>query len=444
MKAREIAYNILHDVFEKHAYVNISLNARLKGQDLKEMDKSFIKELVFGTIERKYTLDFILSFFIKKSPDIKTMTLLEMGLYQLMYMDKVPSYAAINESVSIVKKVLGANRANFVNAVLRNYERKKGEIVFPDKSKNLKKYLKVTYSYPNWIVERLLNNYDGEITEGLLKSLNEKSEVCYRVNTLKVSVDKFKDILDSKGISYKSGLYIDEALYVDIKDVENHELYKEGYIYVQDEASMLVSKVLRPEEGEFVLDVCAAPGGKTTHIGQLIENKGEIIAFDIHPHRLELIKENCERLGITNVKTEVFDATYVNEKYLEKADKVLADVPCTGIGIIRKKPDIKLKDYTKKDIENLNEIQYKILQSSSQYVKKGGYLVYSTCTIGKEENQNVINRFIKNNPNFEFVDITNEVPKSLKSDTLSYGYIQTTPLEHGIDGFFICKLKRIK
>ncbi|GAB6117869.1 16S rRNA (cytosine(967)-C(5))-methyltransferase RsmB [Thermoanaerobacter brockii subsp. lactiethylicus] len=444
MKPREIAYKILQEVLSKEAYANISFNKHLKGQELKEIDRGFTKELVFGVIERKYTLDFILSFFVNKAPDLKTMIFLEMGLYQLLYMDKVPSYAAINETVNIAKKVLGIKRANFINAVLRNYDREKERVIFPDKERDLKQYLKVTYSYPDWIVERLLNNYDEEKAEALLKSLNERPEICYRVNTLKIDIEDLKRLLDSDGIAYKKGYYLEEALYIAIKNPESHQLYKEGFIYIQDEASMLVSKILNPKEGETVIDVCAAPGGKTTHIAQLMKNNGKVVAFDLHPHRLELIKENCKRLGITNVKTEAFDSTFVNKKYLEKADKVLADVPCTGIGIIRKKPDIKLKNYTRKEISELIETQYKILDSSSKYVKKGGFLVYSTCTIGKEENQNVIMKFLKEHPDFKLVDIKAEMPSGLNIETASLGYVQTTPLEHEIDGFFISKLRRIK
>lgn len=444
MKPREIAYKILQEVLSKEAYANISFNKHLKGQELKEIDRGFTKELVFGVIERKYTLDFILSFFVNKAPDLKTMIFLEMGLYQLLYMDKVPSYAAINETVNIAKKVLGIKRANFINAVLRNYDREKERVIFPDKERDLKQYLKVTYSYPDWIVERLLNNYDEEKAEALLKSLNERPEICYRVNTLKIDIEDLKRLLDSDGIAYKKGYYLEEALYIYIKNPESHQLYKEGFIYIQDEASMLVSKILNPKEGETVIDVCAAPGGKTTHIAQLMKNNGKVVAFDLHPHRLELIKENCKRLGITNVKTEAFDSTFVNKKYLEKADKVLADVPCTGIGIIRKKPDIKLKNYTRKEISELIEAQYKILDSSSKYVKKGGFLVYSTCTIGKEENQNVIMKFLKEHPDFKLVDIKAEMPSGLSIETDSLGYVQTTPLEHEIDGFFISKLRRIK
>nr|WP_235603221.1 transcription antitermination factor NusB [Thermoanaerobacter sp. YS13] len=206
MKPREIAYEILQEVLSKEAYANISFNKHLRSQELKEIDRGFTKELVFGVIERKYTLDFILSFFVKKAPDLKTMIFLEMGLYQLLYMDKVPSYAAINETVNIAKKVLGIKRANFINAVLRNYEREKEKVIFPDKERDLKQYLKVTYSYPDWIVERLLNNYDEEKAEELLKSLNERPEICYRVNTLKIDIEDFNRLLDSDGIAYKKRL----------------------------------------------------------------------------------------------------------------------------------------------------------------------------------------------------------------------------------------------
>ena len=188
MKPREIAYKILQEVLSKEAYANISFNKHLKGRELKEVDRDFIKKLVFGVIERKYTLDFILSFFVKKPADEKSKIFLEMGLYQLLYMDKVPSYAAINETVNIAKNVLGIKRANFINAVLRSYEREKEKVIFPDKERDLRKYLMVTYSYPDWIVERLLNNYDEEKAEALLKSLNERPEICYRVNTLKIDI----------------------------------------------------------------------------------------------------------------------------------------------------------------------------------------------------------------------------------------------------------------
>jgi 16S rRNA (cytosine967-C5)-methyltransferase len=442
MKPRELAYKILYDVMVKKAYINISFSNHLQQEKVKEVDAAFVKELVYGVIERKYTLDFILSFFVKRFPDARVLLLLEMGLYQILYLDRVPDYAAINETVEVAKKFIGERVASFINAVLRSYLREKEKVKFPDK-KDLRRYLKVTYSYPDWIIERFLKNFDEEKSEKLLMSLNEKPEISYRVNTLKISPEEFEKKLKEEGVSYKKGYYLREAFYIDLKNPENHYFYKEGLIHPQDEASMLVSKILAPKKGEMVMDVCAAPGGKTTHISQIMENTGEVVAFDLHLHRLKLIEENLRRLGILNVRTELFDATSVNEKYLGKADRVLADVPCTGIGIIRKKPDIKLKNYDEVEIRNMIEKQYNILKSSSLYLKKGGVLVYSTCTIGKEENQEVIERFLREHKNFEAVDISDCLPSNLKVETSKKGYIQTTPLEHKIDGFFIAKLKRI-
>lgn len=447
MNIREIVFNILYDIFINEAYSNITINKYLKKYNIKELDRRFIKNLVFGTIEKKYTLDYIISFFSKRkiaNIDKKALIILEMGLYQLKYMSKVPAYAAVNESIELAKKITGHGLAKFITAVLRNYKRRENDIKFPERDKDLKEYLCINYSYPEWIVKRLLNNYDSDTVEKLLKSLSKKPKICYRINTLKTDKAELENILKSKGFKYEYGILIDEALYIDIKDVESNELYINGYIYVQDESSMLVSKILNPKQGDLIIDVCSAPGGKSTHVAQLINDEGEIISFDIYKHKIDLVNKNCKRLGINSVRTEIFDATKVNEKYINKADRVLVDVPCTGIGIIRKKPDIKLKSIDERDIEELNEIQYKILESSSKYVKKGGYLIYSTCTIGKEENQDIIDKFLKNNKNFKMIDITDDVPKNLNSDTLSKGYIQITPLDYGIDGFFISKMQKIE
>lgn len=447
MNIREIAFDILYDIFINKAYSNISINKYLKRYSINSIDRRFIKELVFGTVERKYTLDFIISFFANRSIsniDKETLIILEIAFYQLKFMDKVPPYAAVNESIELAKKITGYGSSKFVNAILRNYQRKGTIIKFPERSKSLKEYLCINYSYPEWIVDRLLNNYDVDTVEKLLKSLNEKTKICYRINTLKTDKVKLGDILELKKFKYEFGVYNDEAIYIDIKDAENNELYKNGFIHIQDESSMLVSKVLNPKPGEIVIDVCGAPGGKSTHIAQIVSDKGEIIAFDIYKHKIELIHKNCKRLGIKSVRTEVFDATKVNENYVGKADRVLVDAPCTGIGIIRRKPDIKLKSISKSDIEELNKIQYKILDSSSKYVKKGGYLVYSTCTIGREENQDIIDKFLNNNTNFKMVSITDDIPKNLNSDTLSEGYIQITPLNYGTDGFFISKMQKIE
>lgn len=444
MNSREIAFNILYDIFDRKAYSNIALNKHLKKDYILDNDKSLIKEIVFGTIERKYTIDYIISILAKnglKKIENNVLIILEMSLYQLMYMDKIPEYAAINEGVSLSKKRMGLSVSKFVNAILRNYLRQINNINFPSKGTNLLTYLCINYSYPEWIVKRLLNNYDADTSEKILKSLNEKPELCCRLNTLKLKADTFKEILKQRGLIFKPGLYNNEAFYINLKNIENDELYKKGYLQVQDEAAMLVSKVLNPQPGDTIIDVCSAPGGKTTHIAQMMENKGAIYAFDVHMHKIDIINKNCKRLGIDIVKTFLYDSTKINKNFMNLADKVLVDVPCTGIGIIRKKPDIKLKQYKPKDIELLNEIQLNILLSSSCYVKKNGFLVYSTCTIGKEENQLIIKKFLEKNKNFRIIDINDFLPETLKNR--ENDFVQFIPYKHNIDGFFVCKMQRL-
>lgn len=445
MNQRDVVFKILYDVLVKRGYLNIVLNSYLNSDRIDDVDKSFIKEIAFGTIERKYTLDRIIDYCstkgIKKIDD-KVLIILEMGLFQLMYMDKVPNYAAINESVNLAKKYVGNYASKFVNAVLRSYLRNSMQINFPQPEENLTEYLSFKYSFPGWIVKRLLNNYDKDATENILESLNGKPEISLRLNTLKIGKEEFERKLNERGLKYRKGLYNDDAYYINIKNITNDEVYKDGFIQVQDEGAMIISKVLSPKPDDMVMDVCSAPGGKTTHLSQLMNNKGKIVAFDIYEHKIDLIKKNCRRLGVNNVDAFVFDSTKVNSEYIDKADKVLVDVPCSGIGIIRKKPDIKLKNYTKKDFDELNNIQYRILSSSSKYVKRGGYILYSTCTIGREENMNIVDKFLNENKEFKIVDIRPFLPQNLVPYADDRGCIQLLPNLNNTDGFFICKLQR--
>ncbi|AGB19130.1 16S rRNA (cytosine(967)-C(5))-methyltransferase RsmB [Thermoanaerobacterium thermosaccharolyticum] len=445
MNQREIAFKILYDVLAKKGYLNIVLNKYLNNNEIADVDRSFIKEIVFGTIERKYTLDRIIDYCSTKDIekiDNKVLIILEMGLFQLMYMDKVPDYAAINESVNLTKEHVGKYASKFVNAVLRSYLRNSMKIKFPQPDENLIEYFSIKYSFPEWIVKRLLNNYDRDATESILESLNDKPEISLRLNTLKIGKEEFEKKLNERGLKYRKGLYNNDAYYIDLRNITNDEMYKEGLIQVQDEGAMIISKVLSPKPDDMVMDVCSAPGGKTTHLSQLMNNKGKIVAFDIYEHKIDLIKRNCRRLGIDNVDAFVFDSTKVNSEYIDKADKVLVDVPCSGIGIIRKKPDIKLKNYTKKDFEELNNIQYRILSSSSKYVKRGGYILYSTCTIGREENMNIVDKFLNENKEFKISDIRSFLPEKLTSYVDDRGCIQLLPNINNTDGFFICKMQR--
>lgn len=441
---REIALKTIYEINEKGAYSNIALSKQLESNTLKDVDRAFVTDLVYGTIKWKLTIDYIISKFsstkLKKiSPWI--LNLLRLGVYQILYMDRIPESAACNESVKLSKKYGHAASSGFVNGVLRNIARKKDSISYPDKQKDPVLYLSVRYSHPDWLVNEWINNFGVEFTESLLISNNEVPDFTIRVNTLKTTKEELISNFRKSGLEASEGRAVDEALV--LKNPGSFlklDVYKAGHFQVQDESSMLSSKILDPKPGELVIDVCSAPGGKTTHMAQLMNNKGSIIARDIHEHKINLIDEASERLGISIVKAQVYDALMVDESLVEKADRVLVDAPCTGYGIIRKKPDIKWSR-TMSDLKEITELQLKILSAASKYVKPGGFIVYSTCTIGKEENRDLVERFLTDNKEFDFYGFTELLPEVLREYS-GNGYIEIYPNINKIDGFFIAKMRK--
>jgi 16S rRNA (cytosine967-C5)-methyltransferase len=442
---REIALKIIYDITEKGAYSNISINKYIEAADLKDVDRAFITDLTYGTIKWKQSIDWIIEQFssikIKKlSPWI--FGIMRLGVYQLMYTDKIPESAACNECVKLAKKYGHSASSGYVNAVLRNIARNKADIKYPDKQKEYLKYLTVRYSHPEWLVKEWLERFGGEFTESLLDINNTVPDFTVRVNALKVSKEKLIEIFKEAGLEAEGGRYLENAIVVkNPSSIAKLEAFKKGFFQVQDESSMLVSVLLDPKPGEFIIDVCSAPGGKTTHIAELMENKGTVIARDIHEHKIKIINDTAKRLSLNIIKAEIFDATLPDEKYFNKADRVLVDAPCTGLGIIRKKPDIKWAKNLS-DKKEINALQSKILTASSKYVKPGGVLVYSTCTIEKEENEDIINKFLKENADFLSVDITDCLKGFQSKDTAKDGYVQFYPNIDGIDGFFMAKLKK--
>jgi 16S rRNA (cytosine967-C5)-methyltransferase len=442
---REIALKILYDISEKGAYSNLSLNKYLDDSRLRDIDKAFITELVYGTVKWRLTIDWIIDQFssvkLKKlSPWI--LNVLRLGVYQLLYTDRIPESAACNESVKLSKKYGHAASSGFVNAVLRNISRKRDTIQYPDKEKEGLKFLSIRYSHPEWLVKEWLERFGSEFTEGLLKSNNEVPELTIRTNTLKVSKEQLAEQLAAEGITVEPGKYDEDALgLTNPSSITALDSYRKGLFQVQDESSMLVARILDPQPGEFILDVCSAPGGKATHIAQLMRNQGTLVARDIHEHKIRLIQNASERLGTSIIRTEMFDASELDARQIGKADRVLVDAPCTGLGIVRRKPDIKwarnLED--KKEIISLQE---KILGTCARYVKPGGTLVYSTCTIEREENEGQIESFLRDRDEFRLVDITSNLPSQLVKESAAGGYIQLYPHIDGIDGFFIAKLIR--
>lgn len=432
-KTRELALKILYKIDKEQAYSNIVLNEEIKQnrQKLSEKDIGLISEIVYGVTTWRLTLDEI----IKKHSKIKLkkispwiLNILRMGVYQIIFLDKIPKSAAVNESVNLAKRYGHTSSSNFVNAILRKVEIKDYEDFFQIKD-NIEKISKTT-SMPEWIIKKLLENNKIEEVEQICKNSNLKPQTTIRVNNLKINKEELMKKLKEQNIEYKE-INIKEKLGEDflilnkIKNIENLDMFKNGYFTIQDFSAGLTAKILNPKSDELVLDACSAPGGKTTYMAELMKNKGKIEAWDIHEHRTKLVEKNARRLGITVIETQVKDASIYDESLNEKFDKILLDVPCLGIGVIKRKPDIKWQRKIE-DIQEITEIQKTILEICSKYLKKGGDLVYSTCSILKEENEDIISEFLKNNIDFE-IDKNNNfniVPDKEK------------------DGFYICKLHK--
>ncbi|AYO30405.1 16S rRNA (cytosine(967)-C(5))-methyltransferase RsmB [Biomaibacter acetigenes] len=443
--ARELAIEILIDS-QQGSYSNLALNKYLT-QDIPAIDRAFVTELVYGVLKYRMKLDYIISQFSKielSKMSWPVLNTLRIGIYQLMFLDKVPVFAAVNESVNLAKKMENPGAARFVNAVLRNIVRNKNVITYPDPVRHPQEFLSIYYSFPKWMVERWIKLYGFDFTRDLCEAFNQKPRVCIRINTLKTNKEKLKSTLESEGVKVIPGVMFEEAFYIeDIPQLKQLKSFHDGLFQPQDESSMIAARALGVRSGDMVLDVAAAPGGKTTHIAQIMANKGSITAWDIHPHRVELIKETCRRLGTTIVDAQVRDSRLKDKDMHNKFDKVLVDAPCSGLGVIRRKPDIK---WSKKpeDISVLTTEQQRILEVCSQYVKLNGILVYSTCSIEPEENQQIVEAFLENNGNFVYDDMRPYLPEKLAMELKEpYGWIQLYPNIHKVDGFFVARLKRV-
>lgn len=429
MNLRNITYNIIYDVKHNKKYSNILINEVFARSNLKDEEKNFITYLSYGVLGNIYFLDY----FIKKYSDIafskisnKAKIILEMSFFELIFMNSSQNYATVNESVALCKKV-DFRAKNFVNAVLRkisssnpsnlrNYE-------FDD-IKDKSERLSVKFSISKYISDRLIENYGFDFAYELMDFMSKTPEIFIRGNLIKTDFNTLKSLLDENKLNYE---VIDEKNMIfslkNLKNIANLNIYKDGLISIQDYSSMLCVIASGVIENQTVLDICAAPGGKSIFMSQLMKNKGSILSMDISQNKLNLLSQQCKRLGIDIITTKVNDATIYNETYKEKFDVVLADVPCSGIGILRRKPEIRYKNAD--EIQNLPEIQKIILENSSKYVKKTGRLIYSTCTLGKEENQNIIEKFIKNNTEFNITYQKEYYPNVDKTD-----------------GFYVCVMDR--
>ena len=438
MNCRKVAINILERIINEGAYSNIILSNELNSSDLSDKDKALVTEIVYGTLRRLKTIDTIIASFVKDISimDKKILNILRVAVYQMNYLDKVPSYAACNEAVEEAKEISDKD-SKLVNGILRNFVKKedKFDIVFRNKIDEIAFDL----SFEPWMVRMFIKQYGEHEALEILEGLNNTPKMTVRVNSIKGDYEEVYEELEEAGSNIEEGCICPEAISIKGgKGIENNQAFVDGKITVQDESAMLISPLLDLEEGMKVLDLCCAPGGKTTHIGELLNNTGEVLGFDLHENKLELVKENYERLGITNIKLAQMDATKLDAKLVSYADRVLLDVPCSGIGIIRKKPEIK---WTKKrkDLKEIVEVQREILENAWEYLKTGGVMVYSTCTLNKEENEENIKWFLSKHK-----DATIEKVFIGKGANLCYdqmGTLTILPNEY-MDGFFVAKIKK--
>ena len=444
MSERQIALSILYETEAKDAYLNLVFMNALKQHDTTPLSAAFIKELVFGVYRNKLLLDYIIrthSSLRLKKIEPKVLAILRMGTYQILFMDKVPPHAAVSESVALAKKNSRARTAGFVNALLREVLRSidaKKELL-PPKSDTIK-YLSVKYSYPEELAAFFVKTFGDKRAESLMAAGNKTPPLCVRVNTLTCTRDELIKKLNSAGIEAKETPFTDCGLYLSGASEQQRAEFS-AYFTVQDQSSQLVGFALSPSPNDTVLDLCAAPGGKTTHLAELMGNQGEILAFDLYEKRLADVTASAKRLGITIISTQQADAASKNPALIASADKVLVDAPCSGLGIIRRKPDIKYKE----DITDFGEImslQKGILNNAKAYVKNGGVLVYSTCTINPEENLQMIQGFLKENPDFQLSPIESAHIKGAMKQRALEGFIEIYPDTDESDGFFVCRLKK--
>ncbi len=440
MDGRKAAFDILYKVEHDGAYASLALGEVLGKSKMSDEDKALATHIVYSVLQHKLHADYIIGHFASqaKKTELVTSIILRMAICQIAFSDKLPDYAVVSESVNLTKKIKKPYLSGFINGVLRSYIRKKAEIEYP---KEKAQYLSIIYSYPLWQVKRWMDVF-GEKAEFILQSGNMHPPMSLRVNTLKTTpealIQKFEN---EKGIVLREGYLCKDALEAQKGfSVADDHSYMQGLYTPQDEASMMASVILDPQKGQSVIDMCASPGGKTTHMAQLMEGCGTITAFDVHPHKIKLIENSAKRLGIDIISANARDAALPDPHYENSADRVLVDAPCTGSGVLRRKPDMK---WTRKmeDTKALCAKQYELLCTGALYVKEGGYLVYSTCSIDPAENEQIVQRFLSAHPTFEWADISTYLPKDKEQDKGS-GCVTFMPGEYHADGFFIAKLMR--
>ncbi|MCR5653558.1 MAG: 16S rRNA (cytosine(967)-C(5))-methyltransferase RsmB [Ruminococcus sp.] len=441
MNIRNQALKILISVERDGSYSALVINNSIKENKLDRTDASFLSALVYGVLERQITLDYIIKQYSKiplRKIELKTKLILRLGILQLCFMDKVPESAAVNESVILAKKHKLMKSSGFINGVLRSITRAEAKYTLPDKVKDKEYYYSVKYSCPRELVSLWLSAYGESITESILKNLSGRPQLTARVNTLRTTPDKLISELGKECVNAEKSDIIEDALVLkNTGSIEHLKSYKSGKFYIQDIASQLCVKALDPQPRDIMLDICSAPGGKSFTAAQRMNNRGKIFSFDIYEHKLKLINDTAKRLGIDIIVTDIRNAD-TDSRELALADRVLCDVPCSGLGVLSRKPEIRYKN----DLLSgeLPELQYRILCNSAKYTAYGGTLVYSTCTLNPDENIENVKRFLSENPEFRPIDTGLNVEHRIDEPD----NVLTLFPNGKTDGFFIAKFKRIK
>lgn len=442
MNIRELAFHSLVTICKDGGYSNIVVSQTIQKNDLPDRDRRFYTELVYGTLRQLNLLDWIISKLSTRKVsklDPVCLVILRLGLYQIFGMTKIPESAACNESVKLANRFGNRGMAKFINAILRSSIRRRDEFTIPSLEENAVAHLALTYHQQNWLIRKWIADYGLDDTVALCAYFDSIPDLCLRTNTTRISRDELLAKLKLDGFDARPAIYSPEGIYLKgTPSINRISALKEGLAIIQDEPSQLVAHVVAPQGGDVILDVCAAPGGKTTHLAALGGPTCTVYGGDVHDHKLKLIEHNAKQLGLSNVRTMLQDGTTIGTRYAGKADKVLVDAPCSGLGVLRRKLDLRWRKKPS-DLETLPTLQRKILDSASQCVKPGGILVYSTCTLNDGENAAVVTAFLKDHP--EFI-AENAAP--LCHVTQAGPYVQLLPQRDHVDGFFIARLKRVK
>lgn len=440
MNIRELAFHSLVTIFKDEGYSNIVVSQTIQTHTLTDRDRRFYTELVYGTVRHLNFLDWIISRLSTRKVsalDPVCLVIVRLGLYQIFCLTKVPESAACNEAVKLATKFGNKGMAKFVNALLRSGIRRRAEFTIPTIEENLVAHLALTYHQENWLIRKWINDYGEQDAITLCRYFDSIPPLCLRANTAKISRQELLQLLRDQGVTAEPTRYSPDGVYIQgTTSISSLNVLRDGLATIQDEPSQLVAPVVAPEPGDVIFDVCAAPGGKTTHLAAMGGPSCTVYGCDIYEHKLKLIEQNAKKLGLTNVRTLLQDGQTIGAKYAGKADKVLVDAPCSGLGVLRRKLDLRWRKRPA-DLEELPKLQLRILASAAQCVKPGGLLVYSTCTLNDGENTGVIAAFLQGHPEFQaenavpFCHVAQDGP-----------YVQLLPQREGIDGFFIARLRR--